>query len=144
MQWIGNQKFTSTQKEDADFLVAELEKYIRGTTNPLVQVTNQFNRKQEAAESVESFVTDIKERVKLCDFDRVDNIGEWFPMLVMCCNTYDANVRVKLLLEKNLTFDKAVKICLEEEKAAITSKKLTSETAADVHASSYRDQRRKT
>ena len=143
LQWIGNQKFTSEQKEDADFLVAELEKYIRGTTNPLVQVTNLFNRKQEAAESVESFVTDIKERVKLCDFDRVENIGEWFPMLVMCCNTYDANVRVKLLLEKNLTFDKAVQICLEEEKAAKTSKQLTGETAADVHASSYRDQRRK-
>ncbi len=45
-------------------------------------------------------------------------------MIVLCCNVAHPDMRKKLLLEKDLTFERAVEICLEEEKALRTSKQL--------------------
>ena len=47
-------------------------------------------------------------------------------MLCICCNIYHPDMSKKLMLEKNLTFERAIEICLEEEKALKTSKQLAS------------------
>ena len=126
LKWIGNQGYSVTNRENADFLIERLEFYIRGTTNPLVQITQLFGRKQSQSESVEAFVTDVKERAKLCEFDKVKDVANWFLMLCICCNIYHPDMSKKLMLEKNLTFERAIEICLEEEKALKTSKQLAS------------------
>jgi hypothetical protein len=124
LKWIHNKGFTAENLEDADFLINQLECYIKGTTNPLVQITQLFSLKHDPAQSIESFVTEIKERCRLCEFDKVKSIDNWIPMIVLCCNVAHPDMRKKLLLEKDLTFERAVEICLEEEKALRTSKQL--------------------
>ena len=124
LKWIHNKGFTEENLGDADFLIDQLECYIKGTTNPLVQITQLFSLKHDPAQSIESFVTEIKERCRLCEFDKVKSIDNWIPMIVLCCNVAHADMRKKLLLEKDLTFERAVEICLEEEKALRTSKQL--------------------
>ncbi len=68
LKWIHNKGFTEENLEDADFLIDQLECYIKGTTNPLVQITQLFSLKHDPAQSIESFVTEIKERCRLCEF----------------------------------------------------------------------------
>jgi len=130
IRWVTNQGMTDEESENADRIVARLEAYVRGTTNPLVQVVEMIGRKKIANESFEKFLTDLKEKAKLCAFDKVTNVGDWFLTSCICANVDDPDVRKKLLLEEKLTLEKAVKICQEEEKAAKTAKQLGDRTYA--------------
>jgi len=124
IRWVNNLGLDADQMENADYIVNRLDVYIKGTTNPLVQVVELLGRKKSANESFEKFVTDLKEKAKLCAFDKVTNVGEWFLTSCICANIDEPEVRKKLLLEKKLTLEKAIEICQEEEKAAKTSKQL--------------------
>jgi hypothetical protein len=124
LKWIHNQGFSAENLESTEFLITELERYIKNSTNPLVMVTELFARKQEAGESIESFVTWIREHAKLCEFEDITDVSNWFTMLCLCCNVTDTDTRHRLVKEKGLTFERAVEICLEEEKTLKTSKQL--------------------
>ena len=124
LKWIHNQGFSAENLESTEFLIMELERYIKNSTNPLVMVTELFARKQEAGESIESFVTWIREHAKLCEFEDITDVSNWFTMLCLCCNVTDTDTRHRLVKEKGLTFERAVEICLEEEKTLKTSKQL--------------------
>jgi len=124
LKWIHNQGYSVENLESTEFLIAELEQYIKSSTNPLVMVTELFARKQEQGESIESFVTWIREHAKLCEFEDIKDVSNWFTMLCLCCNVTDTDTRHRLVKEKGLTFERAVEICLEEEKTLKTSKQL--------------------
>ena len=65
----------------------------------------------------------------MCDLDKIDNVKEWFSILCICHNVQSSVVRTKLLLTKDLTFQMAVDIIMEEEKAAKTAKQMASGSA---------------
>ena len=143
VKWIHNQGFSAENLESTEFLITELEAYIKNSTNPLVMVTELFARKQEPGESVESFVTWIREHAKLCEFEDIKDVSNWFTMLCLCCNVTDTDTRHRLVKEKNLTFERAVEICLEE-KTIKTSKQLARGNASGeaCATSSYRQDRK--
>ena len=135
LRWLSNQNFAEDDYNDAGFLTEALENYIKGTTNPLVQNVELLMLKKRPEETVEYFVEKIKEKAKLCELDKVNNPADYFPMLCLIAGHDSAETRKKLMLAKVDTFAKAVEVCLEEEKAAKSSKQFVS-GSADVGATS--------
>ena len=90
-------------------------------------------------------MTWIREHAKLCEFEDIKDVSNWFTMLCLCCNVTDTDTRHRLVKEKNLTFERAVEICLEEEKTIKTSKQLARGSASGeaCATSSYRQDRNK-
>ena len=124
VRWVDNQNFSEEDREDADFIIERMEAYIKGTTNPLVQVVELLSRKQSAHESCEKFIEDLKERARWCEFGRVVDVQNWFLLSCLCANMYDSEIRAEVIFKKDLTFEKAVEFVLEKEKAAKASREL--------------------
>ena len=137
---MDNQNFSEEDREDADFIIERMEAYIKGTTNPLVQVVELLGRKQSAHESCEKFIEDLKERARWCEFGRVVDVQNWFLLSCLCANMYDSEIRAEVIFKKDLTFENAVEFVLEKEKAAKASRELEQRKGgAEVCAtSSYR------
>jgi len=143
ISWINNEDITPEQREDTDFVIKRMEEYIKGSTNPLVAVADALKIKQLAGMNAEAFIKALKEQIKMCDLDKIDNVKEWFSILCICHNVQSSVVRTKLLLTKDLTFQMAVDIIMEEEKAAKTAKQMA-DGSADPYAnatSTYRADR---
>jgi len=144
IRWVDNQGFSNSQMDDAKFIIVELEKYIKGTTNPLVQVVELITKKKLPNETFEYFVTAIKEKAKLCEFDKIENVADYFQVLCLCANSDSTEVRKKLLLEKDLNFQRAIEICYQEEKAVKTSQQLAGSGDPSISkVSTYKGDRRK-
>jgi hypothetical protein len=108
-----------------------------------VAVADALKIKQLAGMNAEAFIKALKEQIKMCDLDKIDNVKEWFSILCICHNVQSSVVRTKLLLTKDLTFQMAVDIIMEEEKAAKTAKQMA-DGSADPYAnatSTYRADR---
>ena len=124
ISWINNEDITPEQREDTNFVIKRMEEYIKGSTSPLVAVADALKIKQLTGMSAEAFIKALKEQIKMCDLDKIDNVKEWFSILCVCHNVQSSEVRTKLLLTKDLTFQMAVDIIMEEEKAAKTAKQM--------------------
>jgi hypothetical protein len=83
-----------------------------------VQVVKLIGCKKRVNESLNYFVTDVCERVKRCNLDKVTNVTDWFTTMFIVANHNDTEVCKKLLLHQELKLEKAKAICKEEEKAA--------------------------
>jgi len=138
IRWLNTQGFTQEESDDAAFIITRIEEYIKGSTNPLVQVVQTIGRKQGEHENFENFVTDIKERAKFCGLEDIkkDQVRDWFITTCICANSRNTETRKRLLLEKDLRLEKAVEIGLEEEKAARTSKQLGTHLPGSIAAAS--------
>ena len=133
IRWLSHQDITPEQREDTDFIIKRLQEYIKGTTNPMVSVINTFKFRQAENDEPEHYINGLNERTKLCELTRLRDIEDWFKTTNVCLNIYSAEIRTKLLLEKDLTFSRAVEIFYAEHKAAKTAKEMA-HTAANPFA----------
>jgi hypothetical protein len=133
--WVDNLDIPPEEAADADAVIERIEAYIKGTTNPLVHVVQLLGRRKGTMEPYEKFFLDIKERAKLCNFEEVDDVRDWFLKSCVCANIGDTETQKKLLLEKDLTFERAMDICLQDEKAAKTSTELSNKASETMNAS---------
>jgi hypothetical protein len=129
--WIDNLDVTPEEALNADIIIARLEAYIKGVTNPLVNVVQLLGRRKGTLEPYEKFFLDIKECAKLCNFEDIDDVRDWFLKSCVCSNICDTETQKKLLLERGLSFEKAMDICLQDEKAARTTNELSQTPCID-------------
>ena len=107
---------TDEQKEEPDQIIAELEKFSKGTINEILERHVFNNRTQEDGEKFDDFLTELKVLSTNCNY---------------CVNCYPGilrdrvvegiqsdTVKEKLIAERTLTLDTAVEKCRAFELAA--------------------------
>lgn len=107
-------------------VIQKFENYFVPKTNITYESYKFFTRKQKDGESLEDFLTDLVNKSKSCDFkDLCDRIVKD----IFICNLHEKYqfVREKLLLEEELTLEKAVNI----SKSLIQSLSQASELKGD-------------
>ena len=124
IRWLSHQNITATQKEDTDFIIERLQEHIKGNTNPLVSVVNTFKFKQREDDDPEFYFSGLEERSKYCGIRDIKDPEDWWKVTNTVINIYSEEVRVKLLLEKDLTYQRAKEIVIAEWKAARTAKQM--------------------
>ncbi len=124
IRWLSHQNITAAQKEDTDFIIERLQEHIKGNTNPLVSVVNTFKFKQREDDDPEFYFSGLEERSKYCGIRDIKDPEDWWKVTNTVINIYSEEVRVKLLLEKDLTYQRAKEIVIAEWKAARTAKQM--------------------
>ncbi len=92
-------------------------------------VADTLKIQQLTGMSPEAFIKALKKQIKMCDLHKIDNVKEWFLILCICHNVQSSVVRTKLLLTKDLAFQMAMDIIMEEERATKTAKQMASRSA---------------
>ena len=126
ISWLNNQKFTPEQKEDTEFIISKLLEHIKGSTSPLVAVVDVLKIKHPTHSSVQAYFSLVLDQVKMCDCEKITNPEDWICLLATCLNLSlpSALAKILLLKGKDFTFQTAMDIAIEEEKAVITARKL--------------------
>jgi hypothetical protein len=112
--WLDNENITPEEREDTEFIINRLEEYIKGSTNAMVAIVDALKMKQPNGMTMEVFVRNIKEMIRICNIEKIEDIKDWLCVLCACFNVSSNAVRTKLLLTKDLTFQKAIDIMFEE------------------------------
>ena len=134
IRWLSHQNITAAQKEDTDFIIERLQEHIKGNTNPLVSVVSTFKFKQREDDDPEFYFTGLEERSKYCGIRDIKDTEDWWKVTNTVINIYSEEVRVKLLLKKDLTYQRAKEIVIAEWKAARTAKQMANGGSADPSA----------
>ncbi len=66
IKWLSHQDTTPAQREDTDFIIEQLQHYIKGNTNLMVSVVNTLKFKQKENNDPEFFFACLEERSKYC------------------------------------------------------------------------------
>ena len=130
---------TTTQKEDPEEIIKEMEKFAKGIVNETLE-RHIFNiRNQEEGERFDDYLTELKFLTVNCNF-----CATCFPGLLrdrIVSGIESDQVRKKLLAEKDLTVDTAVEVCRTHEVASdgmnTLVKKKTEEEVDGVSSSYY-------
>jgi hypothetical protein len=89
-----------------------------------VSVVNTFKFKQREDDDPEFYFSGLEERSKYCGIRDIKDPEDWWKVTNTVINIYSEEVRVKLLLEKDLTYQRAKEIVIAEWKAARTAKQM--------------------
>ncbi|XP_060080411.1 uncharacterized protein K02A2.6-like [Ylistrum balloti] len=102
--------------------------------NPRKNVTFErhvfFTRNQQAVETIDQYVTELRTRATTCEF------GDLCDSLIkdrLVCGVRDETIRARLLRDSDLNLKKAIDICRASEMSASRLKSLTSEDDKSVH-----------
>uniref|UniRef100_A0A096LWH5 CCHC-type domain-containing protein n=1 Tax=Poecilia formosa TaxID=48698 RepID=A0A096LWH5_POEFO len=111
--------------------VAALEKHFTPKVNIVVERHAFRKRTQSPHETVEQYVTALRDLASKCDFD--DKTEEMIrDQLVE--HIFNSRIRERLLLEPDLTLDKTVTLAAQMESAAYQAKALTANSDGHVQA----------
>ena len=116
IQWIGTQGLNEEQIEDAEFIIGHIEDYLKMYASPMFHAVEALRMKHLPNEPVADYFSRLQEKIKLCQFDKITDMTDWFKTLCTCLNIYSNETRKKLFLEKDLTFERAVEIVLAAER----------------------------
>ncbi|XP_023816251.1 uncharacterized protein LOC111948290 [Oryzias latipes] len=100
-------------------------------TNETVERYKFFSRNQGGGESIDSYVTELKLLTKSCNF------GTLRDSLIrdrIVCGINNAQMRERLLREKNMTLDTCVQLCRATELSRENSKAISGLMMEEVHA----------
>ncbi len=131
IQWLNSEDITTEQREDAEFVINRIEEYVKNSSNALVTVMDTLHIKHPVGSSVAAWGQKVWEMSLMCDTEKITNPREWVCLLSLGLNMSIPQVMTKVLLMKNpeLTFHKVLDICIEEEKAIKTARKLNQGSA---------------
>ena len=124
-------------RDDPDVLKQKFEELCMPLKNLTFERHLFHTRKQGRSESINSFVTDLKNIARKCEFGDLER--DLIKDRIVCGIQSDA-VRKILLRETGLTLEKALSICSSSELSEQQVKDLTENE--DVHAVSVRSRRR--
>jgi len=124
IRWLSHQDITPVQREDTDFIIERLQQYIKGNTNPMVSVVNTLKFKQRENDDPEFYFAGLEERSKYCGIKDLKDPEDWWKVTNTCINIHSEDARKKLLLEKDLTYQRAKEIVIAEWKASKTAKQM--------------------
>ena len=132
--------------DDPEFLVRALEEKIAKGSNPLIHQVELIQISQFAHETTDSLVQRIQEKARKCDFKAVTNITN-HQCLITLLQAVPSEVRQKLFLAKVKTFEEAIEIVQNEERARSDAKSCSQsksgyETAEGNAMSGYRKNQR--
>jgi hypothetical protein len=128
ISWLSNQTMTEVQREDSEFIINKLEDHIKGSTNPYVAISDMLKVDHTLHAPLQPFYSSIMEQLKMCDTKKMSNIDDMLQTLSVILNMKFPSAMTKILLEKDLTFQKCMDIGLAEEKAYRTAKLLNGGT----------------
>ena len=118
VRWIqANTNLSEEQKQNADEILTELEKFIKSAVNPVVNALKMLQRKQRSGESIEGFTTDLQDMLGPCELDDVTDTSEWFLKICLISNIDNHEIRTRLLREPLLTYNEAKSLCISLENA---------------------------
>ena len=123
--------FTFQNQDDKEKLQPIMDKF-ETYCNPRKNITYErhiFNmRNQQAGENIDAYVTDLKNKAKLCEF------GDLQESLIrdrIVCGVKTDTVRARLLREPDLSLRKAIDICRAAETSETQMKSLSDEKSLD-------------
>lgn len=118
-------EFGEDEEEDIEVLKERFRVYCEPRKNITYLRHMFFTRAQGRNESIDAYVTDLKNKAKDCEF------GQLSDSLIrdrVVCGVDNAQVRARLLREPDLTLTKAVDICRANEATQSHLKALTEES----------------
>ena len=121
LAWLISKGFEEKQMDDPEFLVRALEEKIAKGSNPLIHQVELLQISQFAHETTDSLVQRIQEKARKCDFKAVTNVTN-HQCLVTLLQAVPSEVRQKLFLAKVKTFEEAIEIVQNEERAKSDAK----------------------
>ena len=142
LNWLLNNNFSETDLAKADFVLQAIELKVNESTNPLIQQIEMSRISQHEHETGDHLIQRIRELSSKCAFEKVTNIQDHYNMLTLLRAVKPA-IRKKMLLEKVVTFEKAIAILLSEEQANADSKQCSEPKDAAVFATSTYKQEQK-
>ena len=127
LKCMGNEAYTiyksfelDLSKTKFDDLVARFSKYFAPKTNLTVERIKLFNRKQQIGESLETFLTDLKNKSLTCEFGALQN-SIVKDLFIGGLNDDNLHIKEKLLLEDlkelDAVFEYAQKIFLSQNRS---------------------------
>ena len=123
--------FTFQNQDDKEKLQPIMDKF-ETYCNPRKNITyarHVFNmRNQQTGENIDAYVTDLKNKAKLCEF------GDLQESLIrdrIVCGVKTDTVRARLLREPDLSLRKAIDICRAAETSETQMKSLSDEKSLD-------------
>jgi hypothetical protein len=141
IRWVqSNSNLTEEQKTNADQVVKELKNFIHRLVNPVVNTIKMLQRKQHTSESIEDFTMDLQEMVKACNLEDVKDTKEWFLKICLILNIENTEIRAKLMLEPDLSYNNSKALCIAEENASKHSRQILNPSNPEVNKiSKYRN-----
>ncbi|KAJ8974596.1 hypothetical protein NQ317_005541 [Molorchus minor] len=141
LQFIGDEgfrifntfKLEKEEKNKLKPLIREFEKYFQPKTNLVYERHKFLTRKQLEGESVQQFITDLKNKVKSCQFKELEDS---LVCSVLIMGLIDDKLRGKLLESEELILIKAVHMCLaaEETKKQVQEMSGVKESGPSYHS----------
>lgn len=110
----GDKKLTEVLKR--------FEEYFLPKKNLSYERFKFFTRRQITGESIEQFVTDLKNKAQNCEFGELKN---GLVKDLLTCGLQDISLREKLLQKDALSLDDAVKLCISVEKTREQSSQMS-------------------
>jgi hypothetical protein len=107
-------KLDDKEKDDLDFVIKCFDEYFEPKANTVINRYTFFNLRQKSDETVQSFVTSLKNQAKKCQFgDQEESLVR--DLLII--GTKDEACKERLLMESDLKLDKAVNYCKAREES---------------------------
>ena len=129
LAWLISKDFNEAQMDDPEFLIKALEAKIAKSSNPLIHQVELIQISQFAHESTDSLVQRIQEKARKCEFKSINNITD-HQCLITLLQAVPTEIRQKLFLAKVKTFEEAVEIVQNEERAKSDAKSCSTTSSA--------------
>jgi hypothetical protein len=117
------------QKKDIDAVLLKMEEACKGVTNETYERFILNTRSQKRTESVMEFYSELKKLAKNCNFGTLESSLLRDRLVV---GIQDTTARKRLLIEKDLTLEKALEIARSMESTTSHLKTISEPTHADV------------
>ena len=112
---VDNLPLQNGEHQSVTAIVALLEKHMKGHTNIVVEHRNFLCRQQQLGERFDDFLTALRDLSRNCSF--CSPCRETLLRDRIVIGTHDTEVVQRLLAEKDLTLEDAIRICRSEEAA---------------------------
>ena len=110
---VDNLPLQNGEHQSVTAIVALLEKHMKGHTNIVVEHRNFLCRQQQLGERFDDFLTALRDLSRNCSF--CSPCRETLLRDRIVIGTHDTEVVQRLLAEKDLTLEDAIRICRSEE-----------------------------
>lgn len=105
-------------------LIAMMDTFVMGQVNPTYERYMLRKRMQQSGESIETFITDLKTMIKICEVPAVFTDELIKDQVIF--GIKDNALRERLLQEKDLSLSKCIEMCKAAEAASSHLKAMTS------------------
>ena len=124
---VMNLNLPAAARDNTVEVIKALRVHAHGQLNVVMERRNFNLRNQQEGEAFDDFYTDIKELAKTCEF--CDKCQSSLIRDRIVVGLRDADTVEHLLVEKNVSIDKAVELCRAEEAAKWHCDEIKSDTA---------------